>query len=94
MLAGGHAPNALPQTATATVNCRIFPGVAPAAVQAELQRLAGEAIEIAPLGDVHFSDASPLRVIRSAPPDKPTLSIGNPHPVAYDGKREQILVPN
>lgn len=61
MLAGGHAPNALPQTATATVNCRIFPGVAPAAVQAELQRLAGEAIEIAPLGDVHFSDASPLR---------------------------------
>ena len=61
MLAGGHAPNALPQTATATVNCRIFPGVAPAAVQAELQRLAGEAIEVAPLGEVHFSDASPLR---------------------------------
>ena len=39
-------------------------------------------------------DTAPLRVIRSAPPDKPTLSIGNPHPVAYDGKREQILVPN
>jgi DNA-binding beta-propeller fold protein YncE len=39
-------------------------------------------------------DAPPLRVIRSAPADKPTLSIGNPHPVAYDGKREQILVPN
>jgi DNA-binding beta-propeller fold protein YncE len=39
-------------------------------------------------------DVAPLRVIRSAPPDKPTLSIGNPHPVAYDGKREQILVPN
>ena len=27
MLAGGHAPNALPQKAEATVNCRIFPGV-------------------------------------------------------------------
>src|ERR1043166_9646928 len=39
-------------------------------------------------------DVAPLRVIRGAPPDKPTLSIGNPHPVAYDGKREQILVPN
>lgn len=26
MLAGGHAPNALPQRATANVNCRIFPG--------------------------------------------------------------------
>jgi acetylornithine deacetylase/succinyl-diaminopimelate desuccinylase-like protein len=61
LLAGGHAPNALPQTATANVNCRIFPGVAPAAVQAELQRLAGEAIEVAQDGDVHFSDASPLR---------------------------------
>ena len=27
MLRGGHAENALPQSATATVNCRIFPGV-------------------------------------------------------------------
>jgi acetylornithine deacetylase/succinyl-diaminopimelate desuccinylase-like protein len=61
MLAGGHAPNALPQTATANVNCRIFPGVAPAAVQAELQRLAGESVEVAQDGEVHFSDASPLR---------------------------------
>ena len=26
MLAGGHAPNALPQKATANVNCRILPG--------------------------------------------------------------------
>jgi DNA-binding beta-propeller fold protein YncE len=39
-------------------------------------------------------DTAPLRVIRSAPADQPTLSIGNPHPVAYDGKREQLLVPN
>src|SRR5678815_1217396 len=29
MLKGGHADNALPQSATATVNCRIFPGVQP-----------------------------------------------------------------
>jgi len=39
-------------------------------------------------------DTAPLRVIRSAPVDQPTLSIGNPHPVAYDSKREQLLVPN
>ena len=32
LLRGGHAENALPQSATATVNCRIFPGVAVAAV--------------------------------------------------------------
>ena len=36
----------------------------------------------------------PLRLIRSAPLDRPTPGIGNPHPVAYDSKREQILVPN
>src|SRR5215213_3006957 len=41
MLKAGHADNALPQTAQATVNCRIFPGVEPKAVQAELQRVAG-----------------------------------------------------
>jgi acetylornithine deacetylase/succinyl-diaminopimelate desuccinylase-like protein len=27
LLEGGHADNALPQSATATINCRIFPGV-------------------------------------------------------------------
>ena len=36
-LAGGHAPNALPQRATANVNCRVFPGVPVAAVQKTLQ---------------------------------------------------------
>jgi DNA-binding beta-propeller fold protein YncE len=39
-------------------------------------------------------NTAPLRVIRSAPQDQPTLSIGNPHPVAYDTKREELLVPN
>ena len=37
MLAGGHAENALPQSATATVNCRIFPGNAVADVMGTLQ---------------------------------------------------------
>lgn len=61
LLAAGHADNALPQTATATVNCRIFPGVDPAAVQAQLQQLVGPAITVAPLGEINASDASPLR---------------------------------
>ena len=39
-------------------------------------------------------DVAPLRIIRSGPLDEPSLGIGNPHPVAYDSKREQILVPN
>jgi len=48
MLQAGHADNALPQTAQATVNCRIFPGVDPKAVQAELQQLAGSKVEVVP----------------------------------------------
>lgn len=36
MLQAGNAPNALPQNAAATVNCRIFPGTPIAAVQARL----------------------------------------------------------
>jgi len=48
MLKGGHADNALPQMAQATVNCRIFPGVQPKDVQAELQQLAGPKVEITP----------------------------------------------
>lgn len=36
--AAGHAPNALPQRATANVNCRIFPGETPDSVKAALVR--------------------------------------------------------
>lgn len=61
MLAGGHADNALPQRASVTVNCRIFPGVKIATVQAQLQKLAGKKIEIATLDNYWASDASPLR---------------------------------
>jgi len=48
MLEGGHADNALPQSAKATVNCRIFPGVQPKDVQAELQQLAGPKVTVTP----------------------------------------------
>ena len=63
MLEAGHADNALPQKAQATVNCRIFPGVQPTDVQAELQKLAGPKIEVKP--DPSYiglpTPASPLR---------------------------------
>src|SRR4249919_2733446 len=48
MLTAGHADNALPQSAQATVNCRIFPGVQPKDVQAELQQLAGPKVTVTP----------------------------------------------
>jgi acetylornithine deacetylase/succinyl-diaminopimelate desuccinylase-like protein len=63
MLQAGHADNALPQSATATVNCRIFPGVQPTDVQAELQKLVGPNVEVKP--DPNYigvpTPASPLR---------------------------------
>jgi DNA-binding beta-propeller fold protein YncE len=39
-------------------------------------------------------DVAPLRTVRAAPAGTPSLMIGNPGAVAYDSKREQILVPN
>ena len=39
-------------------------------------------------------DTAPLRLIRSGPLDSRALMIGNPGAVAYDTKREEILVPN
>ncbi len=39
-------------------------------------------------------DVAPVRLIRAAPQGTPALMIGNPGAVAYDTKRDQILVPN
>ena len=61
MLNGGHAPNALPQLAQATVNCRILPGVSPDAIREELQRIAGDKVEVARLDKNEMSLASPIR---------------------------------
>ncbi|GAB3359592.1 M20/M25/M40 family metallo-hydrolase [Lysobacter tyrosinilyticus] len=61
MLTGGHAPNALPQLARATVNCRILPGVSPDAIRDELQQIAGAKVEVARLDDNTASLDSPLR---------------------------------
>jgi acetylornithine deacetylase/succinyl-diaminopimelate desuccinylase-like protein len=61
MLRGGHAPNALPQSATANVNCRIFPGVSVEDVRDTLQQVAGSSVKIATMGNPTSSPASALR---------------------------------
>jgi carboxypeptidase PM20D1 len=61
MLRGGHAENALPQSATATVNCRIFPGVGAAATEATLKQVIGnEAVQFKLLTDVTESPESAM----------------------------------
>ncbi|MFI5229692.1 MAG: M20/M25/M40 family metallo-hydrolase, partial [Gemmatimonadales bacterium] len=62
LLEGGHAENALPQTAKATVNCRILPGEDPAAVERTLRRVVNDtAVVLAPTDTATPSPASPLR---------------------------------
>ncbi len=63
MLAGGHAINALPQRATANVNCRIFPGHSREAILAQLQTVvASDVVKITDVTEGSISSpASPLR---------------------------------
>jgi len=61
LINGGHATNALPQRATANINCRIFPGVPIEQVRAKLAELAGAGATVTTIDDPLASDASPLR---------------------------------
>ena len=62
MISGGHAPNALPQRAVLTVNCRIFPGTGISEVKAELARIADDpGVSFATGIDWPVTPASPLR---------------------------------
>ena len=57
-LAGGHANNALPQTATANINCRVVPNVDPAQVRLTLLQV---------MGDTGISMSAPPPLEPSAP---------------------------
>ena len=62
MLNAGHAENALPQKAVATVNCRIFPGVEIADVQRQLaQVVADPKLQLRVVGRPEKSLVSELR---------------------------------
>lgn len=61
-LFAGHADNALPQLARATVNCRLLPDESPDSVQAVLNRVIGDtAVHLSQLAPPTPSPASPLR---------------------------------
>src|SRR2546422_126065 len=61
MLEAGHATNALPQRARATVNCRVLPGESVAEVQAALARvMANEKIRITPTHEPTLAPPPPL----------------------------------
>jgi carboxypeptidase PM20D1 len=63
LISGGHANNALPQRATANINCRIFPGHSRADILAELTAVVADpkvAVKDITEGSVS-TDASPMR---------------------------------
>lgn len=62
MLRAGHAENALPQSATATVNCRIFPGIRAAEIEQVLRQVvANDEISFQLLQEPTESPISELR---------------------------------
>ncbi len=78
MLEAGHAENALPQRASATVNCRIFPGVEAETVRAALAEAIGDsAIRIETVGN---PQASPVSEMRADVTAAITQSIHRRHP--------------
>jgi acetylornithine deacetylase/succinyl-diaminopimelate desuccinylase-like protein len=61
MIDGGHAPNALPQRVTATVNCRVMPGVTLKEVTDTLATvIADPAVSIVPV--THVTTSPPSRL--------------------------------
>jgi acetylornithine deacetylase/succinyl-diaminopimelate desuccinylase-like protein len=63
MMNAGHAQNALPQRATAMINCRIFPGDSPESVRQTLIKVIGD-----PAVDVAAPAVRPGRVAPTAGP--------------------------
>lgn len=61
MLDAGHAENALPQRARATIQCRLLPGDTPAQVRDTLVRVVGDSlVQVSVVGNPEDSPASPV----------------------------------
>ncbi len=67
MISGGHALNALPQNATANINCRIFPGHPRSTIMAELEKVAADP-------QIHFTDVTQGSVETEASPMRPDFT--------------------
>ncbi|HEU4648636.1 MAG TPA: M20/M25/M40 family metallo-hydrolase, partial [Gemmatimonadales bacterium] len=70
-LAGGHAYNALPQLATANINCRVVPTSTPAAVRAALSDVLGDTA-------IKITETVPIREKSGAAPSALTPELMRP----------------
>lgn len=86
LLSGGHATNALPQRATANINCRIWPGEGIEATRATLERVVSDPevkVTSNPAGAIE-SPASTPRPDVTAAVTKAVQAGWGPVPVAYE----------
>jgi acetylornithine deacetylase/succinyl-diaminopimelate desuccinylase-like protein len=82
MLSGGHARNALPQTATANVNCRMAPGHDPADVRAGLMKAINDTgVTVSRAPAMEHAVPSPLSTEVMAPITKITRDLFGPNVV-------------
>ena len=79
MLNGGHARNALPQKATANINCRMAPGHDPADVRAALLEAANDTgVTISRAPAMEHASPSPLSAEVMGPIEKVTRDVFGP----------------
>lgn len=99
LIDGGHADNALPQSVTANINCRIFPGVSIESVRQTLAEVGGDPkAEWKVSGDPTASDPSPVnealfaaiaKAVEDRYPGLPVIPYMTPG--ATDGKHFRVL---
>lgn len=82
LIHGGHAANALPQNATATVNCRMLPGTNPIEVESTIRRVVADTgVHVAPEDVAKPSPPSALPAALEHALARVTASVWAPMPI-------------
>ncbi len=85
LIQGGHAVNALPQSARATVNCRMMPGSNPSDVEATIRRVVADTgVEVSPADESTPSPPSQLPPALEKTIERVTASVWSPMPIIPD----------
>lgn len=85
LIKGGHAGNALPQSAVATVNCRMMPGTDPEEVERTIRRVVADTgVEVTAADEATPSPPSPLPQALDDIISRVTASVWSPMPVIPD----------
>ncbi|MEO7043339.1 MAG: M20/M25/M40 family metallo-hydrolase [Gemmatimonadaceae bacterium] len=85
LIQGGHAANALPQSAQATVNCRMMPGTDAVDVERTIRRVVADTgVQVTPADKAIPSPPSPLPTAFEKTIERVTASVWSPMPIIPD----------